>query len=161
MRSMRCCLPAPVRATCRGELLGIEGPTEGALLAIESYQGQSPTFTWAADSGHLFHFLPPHAFGPVGTELRQCVDMPCAQGAIDVSFLGLEGPGWANVGGRIVGWKHYLATVDWYEDNKLCHLVRATTGELMFVRNPRFQVGGAKLDLPPWKKLRQTWPLVG
>lgn len=159
MRSIRATLPQPVPATCRGEFLGVEGPTSGRLLAVESYAGFAPTFTWMSDSGHLFHFLPPHAFGPAESTLHRCADMACAPGAIDVSHLGIEGPGWARVGDREVAWKHYLATIDWYEDNRLCQLVRTAEGELLFVRNPRFQVGGDRLDLPKWKKLRQTWTL--
>jgi len=161
MRSMRVALPRPVPAACWGEFLGLneEETTPGRLLAVESYEGMSPTFTWMADTGHIFNFLPPHAFGQRFSSLDSCVDMACAPGAIDVSDLGLEGPGWARVGHRETNWKKYHATVDWYEDNRLCHLVSTHSGEFLFVRNPRFQVGGDKLDLPAWKKLRQTWDL--
>lgn len=162
MRSLRCNLPHSVPAEIKGGILGIGGLVKGRLIAVESYVGCSPTFTWIADSGHIFCFVPPHAFSTeVGTPLEHCVDMDCPPGPIDVSDLGLEGPGHAKVGERIFVWKKYIATVDWYEQNKVCHLVQTAAGVLVFVRNPRFQVGGEKYDPPTWKKLRETWSVGG
>lgn len=148
-------------ATVQGVFLGVEGAVSGRLVAVESYAGCVPTFTWMSESGHVFCFLPPHAFGPPGTTLASCVDQECPPGAIDVSDLGLEGPGHARLGDAVVPWKRYVATVDWYEQNRLCHVVQASSGQLCFVRNPRFQVGGEKYDPPSWKKMREVWTLRG
>lgn len=159
MRSMRCLLPKRVRATVRPEFLGTDVPVTGHLIALESYAGCVPTFTWMADSGHLYLFLPPHAFGPEGTTLEQCVDQECPPGPIDVADLALQGPGFARIGLREVPWNDYIATVDWYDENHSLHLLRACSGAIVMARNPRFQVGGEKLDLPKWKKMRETWTL--
>ena len=161
MRTMRCNLPRRVPATVRPEFLGTSEPVTGELVAIESYEGCVPTLTWMAHSGHLFLFLPPHAFGPEGTTLEQCVDQHATCGAISVADLHLSGPGFARVGTQVTAWKEYIATVDWYEENQSLHLLRTREGVLIFVRNPRFQVGGERLELPAWKKSREVWTLAG
>lgn len=159
MRSIRVNLPQPVKATVRGDFLGVKEAVNGRLLAVESYAGFSPTFTWMSDTGHLFTFLPPHAFGVEMSDLRSCIDMVCPSGSIDVSDLALEGPGHGKIGDKIVGWKRYIATIDWHEQNSLCHLVQDAGGRFLFIRNARFQVGGSAYDPPSWKKLRQIWTL--
>lgn len=159
MRSMRCVMPRVIRATVRPEFLGVDAPVTGRLVALESYEGCVPTFSWLADSGHLYMFLPPHAFSPPGTMLEECVDMECVSGPIDVVDLRIEGPGFARIGAKTIVWKEYLGTVDWHEENHSLHLLRTPSGAIVMARNPRFQVGGEKLDLPKWKKTRKTWTL--
>lgn len=156
MRSMRCNLPSPLSMSVQGEFLGVTDPVSGKIIAIESYEGLSPTFTWMSDKGHVFCFLPPHAFS-FGASLKECVDLRCPAGPISVSCLAIDEGGHGCVGEKNVSWKRYVASVDWYESNELLHLVIGYDGRLMFIRNARFQVGGDKYSPPAWKKSRATW----
>lgn len=156
MKSMRKNIEKSVSLTVRGEFLGSSTDVKGTLLAIESYEGSTPTFTWKSNDGHVFCYLPPHAFGLDDITLAASVDLNCPAGPIDVSYMRICDGGFAKVGDVTLRWNEYIATVDWYESNTLIHIVKSGD-KILCVRNSRFQVGGFKLALPEWKKCRKTW----
>lgn len=139
---------------------------KGRLIAIESYAGSVPTFTWQADSGHIYSYLPPQAVyawknnGPDRGEKAFVPDFACPKGPIVGSDLGFEGPGCGLIGNDVVAWKRYLVTVDWPDGNVLAHLCLGPGGAPVWYRNARFQVGNpAAFDPPHWQKSRATWSL--
>ncbi len=131
----------------------------GSIVSVESYKGSPPTFTWLSSSGHLFAYLPSSAFGPED-DLGTLVDFHCPDNDIDATNMALQGPGWGLVGDKPVNWKTYLLTVDWPNANQLAHLVLGFKGELIWLRNSRFQVGGTSFSPPTWKKARRTWQVL-
>lgn len=142
--------------------LGIEGNrtlVPGRIIAVESYKGSVPTFTWMSESGHIFCYLPPHAFCS-GFKVTDLVDFNCPSDDIDVHVLNISGPGWGKVKDEVVNWKRYLLTCDWLNGNYLAHLVVGFGGELTWLRNSKFQVGGDSFSAPEWKKSREDWKIV-
>jgi hypothetical protein len=150
-------IPSTVVATVRGRFLGTAFDERGKLIAVESYRGSVPTFTWRSDSGHLFFYLPPHAFGPM--ELRDTVDVTCPSPCIAINDLRIQGGGFATIGRSTdqFSWKRYVCSIDWQDDNQLVHVVIDDGGFPRIVRNTRFQIGGNALNLPNWKKGREEW----
>jgi len=159
MNSMRVRLPRPLEITVKGKFLGIDVATLGRIIAIESYEGNVPTFTWISKTGHIFNFLPPHAFGPNETALVNHIDIECPAGPIDVSNLGFEEGGFGKIGINPIAWKRYIASIDWPESNELLHIVMTKDKDILLIRNARFQVGGSRYDPPSWKKAPTLWKL--
>lgn len=134
----------------------------GRILAVESYAGSVPTFTWASDRGHVFAYLPPWAFQVEDDRPAPLVDFVCPGGSIAAHDFGFEGGGWGRIGETALAWKRYLLTVDWVDQNKMAHLCLTLAGNLAWFRNSRFQVGGYQWDPPKgWQKARGVHRLGG
>lgn len=154
----RVLLPKPLTFYVRKEILGTEEDVKGQVIAIESYSGSIPTFTWLSDSGHLYFYLPSTAFG-LNRSLTEVVDFICPDDTIVVSDLKIDNFGYGLVGDLEIKWKKYIATIDWPLSNACCHIVLDYNNSLVILRNPRFQIGGERLNRPKWKKLRSVWNL--
>jgi hypothetical protein len=136
--------------------------TSGTIVAIESYAGSIPTFTWQSATGHLFASLPPLAFSLEDEGPGGWADFVCPPGPIVAHDFGFEGDGYGKMGDFSFRWKRYLLSVDWTEGNLLAHLCLSFGGHLTWFRNSRFQVGGARFDPPThWRKQRETWGVFG
>jgi hypothetical protein len=132
----------------------------GTILAVESYAGSVPTFTWQSTGGHVFAYLPPHALA--SARERPLVDFVCPAGGIVAHDFGWEGGGWGTIGSIIVAFSRVLLSVDWPEGNQLAHLCLLDRGELAWLRNSRFQIGGDAFTPPNhWRKARTHWGLPG
>lgn len=148
------------RVKVRGEFLGYLRGVEGELVAAEFYPRSVPTFTFYADTGHLYAYLPPHAFGHSShQDLAALVDVECPEETPSVFVLPVDGGGCGRVANRFYPWEKYLFSVDWADANILIHCVMLYDGSLAFMRNSRFQVGGDKWSPPDWKKTRHEWRL--
>lgn len=133
----------------------------GEIVAIESYAGSIPTFSWRSDAGHLFTYLPACAF----SRYAWTADFACPPGPIVGLDWGFDDGGCGVVGvpgtpgATPVVFKRVLLSVDWPEDNMLAHLVLDKVGALQWIRNSRIRVGvdATELEAPRWKKNRGVW----
>lgn len=150
-----------VRVNLMGSFVGVPYNVGGELVAVEFYAGSVPTFTFLADTGHLYAYLPPHAFGHSSRQdLAELVDVECPAESPSVFVLpSVDAGGVGRVGKAVVPWERYVCSVDWAEANVLVHLVMLYDGAPAFMRNSRFQIGGRTWEPPAWKKTRHEWKL--
>jgi len=153
---MRCALPKPINAQVFPGFI-CDNYIDGKIVAVESYPGSIPTFTWIAHSGHIYTYLPPHAFS--NRNVRDCVDFECPDTNISVCRLKIEGGGHAKINCNILKWKVYVASIDWIDANYLAHIVLDENNHVRIIKNSKFQIGGEQLNLPEWKKFRSEWTL--
>ena len=162
-----------INAPVLGSFLGSKKPFEyGGIVAVEAYPGSVPTFTWQSTSGHIYAYLPPHAFGsnPASPPLlRDRVDIECPDEVPSWCQLGLSNrTGHGKIGidrhnTKLVSWGQYLVTLDWAQANVMVHIVTGYDPQdydyPMVIRTSRFQVGGTEWNPPDWKKSRVNWKL--
>lgn len=139
------------------------------LFAISSYPGHVPTFQGFVEDRYIFSYLPIHALAwkevaPLTFEESNYFN--CPSGKIVVhSFLSIQYRPCQvfNKGGSYLDDGLVAATVEWYEDNELCHLVQLRDGNLVWRPSHKLIFGYQKEDgiqkLPSYKKLRHEWIL--
>jgi hypothetical protein len=157
---MRYLLENKIPVIVRKEILQSEEDADGYVIALEFYPESVPTFTFISKSGHIFAYLPPHAFGfGAERELTDLVDVECPQSKPSICDLKIQEEGFGKVNERLLAWKTYICSIDWAEENILIHCVQLYDGVFAFLRNSRFQIGGTNWNPPKWKKLRKEWKL--
>jgi 8-oxo-dGTP pyrophosphatase MutT (NUDIX family) len=157
---LRHILDPPKRVNLMGRFVGVTYDVGGELVAVEFYPGSVPTFTFFSDTGHLYAYLPPHAFGHSSRQdLAELVDVECPASDPSVFTLPVDVGGFGRVGKTVLPWEKYVCSVDWAAENILVHCVTLYDGALAFMRNSRFQIGGRKWEPPDWKKTRHDWRL--
>jgi hypothetical protein len=174
----------PVAWPAKVHPLFVTGKTEhgllldGTIVAIECYRGSVITFTWMEARGHVYAYLPPHAFSleprpfgvappPFEAAVRVtdfvCQDDPPAFVRFDAfdqrSVYGFgaiqDGPSRA-----WTAWNRYLGSLDFVASNELVHLTVGSRGAIFVFRNHRFQVGGQSWQPPTdWVKSRANWTI--
>jgi hypothetical protein len=151
---------------------------DGTIVAIECYRGSVVTFTWMATGGHVYAYLPPHAFSleprsfggfpPVFAAVTRVTDFVCQGDA--PSFVRFDafdqqssyGFGAIQDGPVVasVAWLRYLGSLDFAASNELVHLTVGPRGAIFVFRNHRFQVGGQSWQPPlDWVKSRADWTI--
>lgn len=144
----------------RKEFLGCSEDVLGQVFAVEFYPQSVPTFTFLARSGHVYAYLPPHAFSfAAPRDLAELVDVECPASPPSVYTFDISGGGFGRVGETVVCWQRYLCSIDWAKENILIHCVLLFDGSFAFLRNSRFQIGGESWNPPDWRKLRHDWRL--
>ena len=83
----------------------------------------------------------------------------CAPGPICVHrFEALAGPMQAYFRRRDL-WLAgtYQWTIDWYEDNRLAHLIALENGQFALLPSHKVKFGDTERSLPPYRKLHAEW----
>jgi hypothetical protein len=161
----------PLRVHVRAEYLYDMDPAHkgelvpATVFAVSSYAGHAQTFQVLLGDGGLFSYLPPTALvdpqkrQEPELELEDLVYSNCAPGPICVHrFEALAGPMQAYFRRRdlwLAGVYHW--TIDWYEDNRLAHLIALENGQFALLPSHKVKFGDAERSLPPYRKLHAEW----
>lgn len=139
------------------------------LFAVSSYPGHVPTFQGLVEDKYIFSYLPIHALAwkevpPLTFEEANYFNCPSGKTVFN-NFLSLQYYRCQvfNRGGSYLDDGIVAGTVEWYEDNELCHLVQLRGGNLVWRPSHKLIFGFHKEDgiqkLPGYKKLRSEWIL--
>jgi hypothetical protein len=161
----------PLRVHVRAEYLYDMDPSHkgelvpATVFAVSSYAGHAQTFQVLVGDGGLFSYLPPTALVDPAKrrepelELEDLVYSNCAPGPICVHrFEALAGPMQAYFRRRDL-WLAgtYQWTLDWYEDNRLAHLIALENGQFALLPSHKVKFGDTERSLPPYRKLHAEW----
>ena len=143
----------------------------GEIVQVSSYSGHMPTFTVVLTDGTISSYLPVGAFtkAPLSCDLAaDLAGMTCNTFCPSESFVLYETEAlkfldiycWDKNKNYLDKGK-YLWTMEWQNDNELCHLIELDSGQLVFVPNHKMlalpKEKGKPKDLPSWKKLHVEW----
>jgi hypothetical protein len=152
-------------------LYNLESQVGGFLPArifeVTSYKGHVPTFSCIVDNRFLFHYLPVQAFAWKEVEpltFEQANYVTCPSETIEVvKFKQLDKCHAYNKGGDYLGHGKIISTIEWPNDNELCHLIKLDSGNLVLRPSHKialsFDDDWAAPTLPAFKKLRKEWKL--
>lgn len=137
------------------------------IIEVTSYKGHVPTFSCIIEERFLFHYLPIQAFAwkevePLSFEKANYVT--CPSDILDVvTFKQIDKCHVYNRGGDYLGHGKIVTTIDWPNDNELCHLIKMDDGNLVLRPSHKvilsFQDDWAAPKLPSFMKLRHEWKL--
>lgn len=144
--------------------------TKARAVGIASYPGHTPTFTVLTDDGAVFSYVPAHhlrtkplAEGDEELTLAQLVYHNCPAAEVTVVSHEVLSSLPVQVFERKSQTWHagkYVATLDWYTDNLLMHLVCLDQGQVALVPSHKVLFGKTKSVLPLYRKMRGSWILA-
>lgn len=156
----------PVKAFVFGDFLGSEyiGITLPCkIMGVSTYPNETVTFMILVE-GALFYELPFHAFSRFPTEsraeLNELVYSNCKGGNFNFHFLNFICYGKVEIYKKTldtwVAIKHYLGSLDFYEDNDLLHLFIGDDGRFYAMPNHKIMFNGSR-TFPKFEKQRNFW----
>lgn len=140
-------------------------------IAVSSYEGCAPSFIVKTEEGAIYVDVPPHLLlqtneedpNPYTADLTELVYKSAPSRHVWVGRLtSLEAVQIFDRTQAYLGTGTYLATMDWYQDNWMAHVVLVTsgvmTGRLMIWPHFRLLFNTEQRTLPKgYRKVRQSW----
>jgi 8-oxo-dGTP pyrophosphatase MutT (NUDIX family) len=167
-----CTVPiAPIDAWIAERVLYNEDPSRSSwlpcrILAVSSYPGSPLTFQVLVEGGALFSYVPPHRLlTKLPAECAALVEItdlvyrnaPVAPIAVTVLPTLAAAPCWVYLR-HLQRWlqARYVATVDWYTENSLDHVLLLENGQIACLPSHKI-LFGKEGPLPPYRALKATW----
>lgn len=164
-------LPSPLQVWAREKFFHDGNPektdfVQGRIVAVETYPGHAPTFSFLSKEGHLYCYLPVTAF--LLSPEEPLDDLPlavacyanCPEGRVVVSALPLPVACQVFLPSR-GSWEsgEYVFSLDWWDDNLLLHLVYLSScGMFALQPNHKIVFGSRNArQFPDWKKCHSEW----
>lgn len=135
------------------------------IVGISCYPGSSITLTVLIEDSYLFSDIPLSAIhnsrehSEIQLDLdsliyRNCpqnpeftmVSLPELKGSVFVTFK--------KTGQKIAG--EYIFTLDFWQGNESCHLIKLDNGQFCFMPNHKISFGTDR-QLPTWRAMKSTW----
>lgn len=137
------------------------------IIGITSYTGHVLTFDCIVEDKFIYHYLPVNAFSSYENDpinLAEGNYFNCPSDVFHVDMMDcLRDCFTFNRDGSFLDRGMIHATIEWPEDNELCHLVELYSGHLVLRPSHKIILNDSGLDSPPslpkYKKNHHEWIL--